>query len=311
MFEPNGTKETTAIGLGGAAINWESHETGVAIVKEALDAGVRYFDTSPGYCGGDSQVVFGKGLRDAPDETMVATKLGYFEDPADFTNEDAIRRQITENLELLQREKVDLLQVHEANWECWWRTGADRTQISPEADFDFNNAPVMRALREAKAKGLCDRIGITGNVADQMSHIFSRVEVDTLLIAFNFDLIHRGAFKQAVPLAKERDAAVIIGAIFYMGRMAVPHPEWLSEPPEWMTGDLKSRYERLYALQSESGLSLVEMSVRFTLSHPDPSVILVGVKNHAELEESLEAAEAGALPDDLYREIDALGTMEY
>jgi D-threo-aldose 1-dehydrogenase len=303
-------KETTRIGLGGAVITHESEDAGIRVVRAAVDAGVKYFDTSPGYGQRRSQPVFGEGLVGAPDDIVVATKIGYFDDPADYRRPDAIRAQIEESLRLLKRDRVDVLQVHEANWRCWWTDGADREQIREDESYDFAGAPVFEALVRAREDGLCDHIGITGNVADQMTRVLRDVDVDTLLVAFNYDLIRRRATRDAIPLARSRDLAVILGAIFHGSRMVAPHPEWLAEPPEWMSASLRDRFARLYQIQRESGLSLVELAVRFSIAQPDTSVVLVGVKNTDELFESLGAAEAGPLPADLHRAIEELGTQD-
>lgn len=305
---------TTRIGLGGAVITHESEEMGVRTIHAALEAGVKYFDTSPGYCNRRSQPVFGEGLARAPDDVMVATKVGYFDDPADYRRPEAIRAQITESLELLRRERVDLLQAHEANWRAWWSgdngTARGREQIRDDEPYRFADAPVITELTRAREAGLCRFTGITGNVADQMTRVLKDVEVDALLIAFNYDLVQRRATKDALPLARSRNLPAILGAIFRGSRIIEPHPEWIDNPPDWMTPTLRSAYARLYELQAQSGFSLVELAVRFSLARTDVAVVLIGAKNPDELHESLRAAEKGGLPADLHAAIEAIGTDE-
>jgi aryl-alcohol dehydrogenase-like predicted oxidoreductase len=297
---------TTPLGLGGAVIIQDSFASGVDSVKAAYDLGVRYFDTSPGYCANESQRIFGAGLAGVGD-VMVATKLGYFENPADFRSPRALRAQIEDNLQRLGRDHVDVLQVHEANWACWWQDGIGRTQITDDGSYDFAGAPVFEVLSRAKEDGLCAYYGITGNVASQMSQVLADVDVDTFLMAFNYDLAIRNAEVEAIPLAKKKAATVILGAIFYGGRLIEPHPEWITNPPEWMDENLRKKFSKLYEIQGESGLSLVELGVRFTLSQPDVSVVLVGTKNPKETEECIRAADAGPLPSDLQTALEVLG----
>jgi aryl-alcohol dehydrogenase-like predicted oxidoreductase len=297
---------TTAIGQGGAVISLGSYSDGVATIRAALDAGIRYFDTSPGYCNNESQTVFGEGLENASDEVMVATKVGYFENPKDFRNPIAIRKQIEDNLRRLRRDHVDLLQIHEANWSVWWRDNGQRESISRNEHYDFAAAPVFDVLQEAKAKGLCRFVGITGNITSEMTRVLRAVDVDALLIAFNYDLILRSAEVEALPLAAVKKAVGILGAIFRRRYVSL-HPEWLERPPEWMNGELQKRFRSLYEIQRQCGLSLVELSVRFALSQPDTSIVLIGTKTPDETLQSVRAAEAGLLPEDLQRSIQALG----
>ena len=306
---------TTAIGLGGAVLTQQTFEAGVQTVRRAYELGIRYFDTSPGYCQNRSQPVIGEGLAGIPtdsaagNELMVATKVGYFKDPADFRSQDAIRRQIEDNLRLLRRDRVDVLQVHEANMTCWWEEGAPSPwiQIQDERAYDFASAPVLQALRKAKEEGLCRYIGITGNVAHQMSRVLGAVEIDTFLVAFSYDLVVRDAEEEAFPLAEQKKVALILGAIFYGGRLVRVREEWLSEPPEWMTPALTERFARLYRIQRECGIPLPQLALRYVLARDGVSVILIGAKTPAEIEESVAAVQAGPLPGDLQARVDELG----
>lgn len=286
-----------------------SFESAVATVRRAVELGIRYFDTSPRYAGNLSQPAMGEGLADAPPETMIATKVGEFSDPGDFRSEGAIRRQIEDNLRLLKRDRVEVLQVHEANMNFWWEDGADHPwmEIDPAGAYDFDRAPVLKALRKARDEGLCRYIGITGNVSSQMSQVLESVDVDTFLVAFSYDPIVRNAEDDAFPLAERRGVALILGAIFYGGRLAAVHPEWLESPPDWMRPQLAERFGRLYATQKECGIPMAQLTLRFALSRKGVSVILIGAARPEEIEESVRAVQDGPLPEDIHREIESLG----
>ena len=299
-------EKATLLGLGGAFLTDRSFADGVATVRCALDLGITYFDTSPMYCRGASQAVLGEGLDGRDEGYLLATKLGYFAHPSRFHSREALLTQFEENLRLLRRDRVDTLQLHEADFHYWWSADAShRGHIQPEQDYDFDNAPALRVLRELKAEGRCRFIGITGNTADNMARVFHNIDVDTLLLAFNYDLVRRGA-RRVLPEVGKKGAARIIGAIFQRG-LARPQPELLASPPEWMTADLRDRYRTLYDLQHESGLSLAALGVRFLIGQPEIDTIIIGAALPEEIEECVKAAERGPLPDDLYRQIEALG----
>lgn len=303
-YGPTGAT-TTKIGLGGAFLTRSSFADGVATVHRALDFGVRYFDTSPMYCSGASQAVLGEALHGVEQEHLLATKLGYFADPSRFHSRDALITQFEENLRLLRRERVDTLQLHEADFHHWWSTDESiEGRLQADRDYSFNHAPALAALREIKAQGRCQFIGISGNTADNMSRVLQNVEIDTFLLAFNYDLIRRGA-REILPIAKEKGCVKLIGAIFQRG-LATVQPELLDNPPGWMTPDLVSSYQQIYALQRESGISLAEMGVRYIAAQPDIDTIIIGAKVPAEIEECVQAAEKGPLPDELVQKIEAL-----
>ena len=303
------TDKPTSFGLGGAALNNTSYKDGVATVKRALELGVTYFDTSPGYCRNLSQPIVGEGLSAAGGDIMTATKVGYFPTADGFRSPLAIKEQIKDNLRLLGRSSVDVLQVHEANWVGWWEDGVDdpHRDVDISSARDWNNAPVLEVLREAKQEGLCRYIGITGNRAPIMSHILSCVDVDTFLLAYSYDPIIRNAEDSSLRLVAEKGTTLILGAIFYGGRLTAVHPEWIADPPDWMDSVLKERFEKLYAIQRDCGISLVQLCVRFAMEREEPSVVLVGAATPAELEESIQAVHDGPLSSDVHGAIESLG----
>ncbi|MEZ4619870.1 MAG: aldo/keto reductase [Caldilineaceae bacterium] len=264
-YGPTGAM-TTKIGLGGAFLTATSFTDGVATVRRALELGVRYFDTSPMYCHGASQAVLGEALAGVTQEHLLATKLGYFAEPAVSLCGSAcytIRREPAAPA----AQRIDTLQLHEADFHHWWSTD-DTVQGRLQADVQYNfaDAPALETLRTLKAQGRCRFIGISGNTADNMRRVLENVEVDTFLLAFNYDLIRRGA-REVLPIAKEKGCVKLVGAIFQRG-LATVQPELLEHPPQWMSAELVVRYRQIYALQRESGISLAEMGVDILLLNP-------------------------------------------
>ena len=304
-YGPTG-ETTTAIGLGGAFLTASSFEDGVATVRRALDLGVRYFDTSPMYCRGAAQAVVGQALDGTIEPHLLATKLGYFARRERFHSHDALVTQFEENLRLLRRDHVDTLQLHEADFHHWWSPDTSHTgRLLTDVDYSFDEAPALAALRELKREGRCRFIGISGNTAEHMQRIVERVEVDTFLLAFNYDLIRRDA-REVLPIADAKSCVRLVGAIFQRG-LARPQPELLSDPPQWMSPELIDRYRRIYALQAQSGMSLAEMGVRFMAGRPGIDTIIIGAKTPQEIEECVRAEEKGPLPGDLVAEIETIG----
>ena len=304
----NTGERVTVIGLGGAPLGKHSFASGVATVHRALELGITYFDTSPGYGTGVSQAIYGEALAGRKEAYVLATKVGYLREPRLFRSPEALHAQIRETLQVLRRDHVDVLQIHECDWRRWWSDKPPHDgRFDLHQDYDFANAPIMQVLQEAKAQGLCRFIGITGNSTDETAHVLRHVDVDTYLVAFNYNLIWRDARREALPLAREKNAATILGALFHGGRLTAVHPEWLQSPPAWMTPEIRAHFEQLYALQRDCGLSLVELTVRFLIGDPEVTTIPVGATTPKELEESVAAAQQGPLPPDLHQAVEAIG----
>ncbi len=298
-------ERATVLGLGGGFLTKHSFEDGVATVRRALDLGVTYFDTSPFYCNGMSQAVLGEALEGRTEPYLMATKVGWLARPERLRSKEALFAQFEEGLRLLRRQSVDVLQLHEADWQRWWSdAGAGQSLLDPETTYDFADAPAMQFLREARAQDLCRFIGITGNNPDHLAHALPNVDVDTCLSAFHYSLTRRGTRKKLMPVASRNQVALVLGGSCSYEQRALSRPDWAASN---LSPEVRERIEPLVALQKESGLSLVAMAIRFIIADPDVATLLVGATTPAEIEENVAAAEAGPLPPDLHQAVEELG----
>ena len=283
----------TVIGLGGTSLSKHSLDDGVATVHRALELGVTYFDTSPGYAKGINQAILGYALEGRSEDHIVATKLA-MRTPARFRSYEALRAQLDENLTLLRRDTVDVLQVHESDHNVWWTdTPPAETYIPLDPDYDFAEAPVVQVIQDAKSEGLCRYTGVTGNTVDGVGTAFANVDVDVCLTAFNYDILRRRSRRELIPLARSRNANVVLGAVIRL------------------TDNMPEQLEKLRAVSRESGISVLELTLRYLLADHDVTSILVGASIPAEIEESVGAAEKGPLPSDLQQTLEELGDHSF
>ena len=126
------------------------------MVERALELGVNYFDTAPLYGKGRSEEVLGLALEGVTEPHYLATKVGYYPEPFDYTR-DAIWRGFEASLKRLRRDRVDLLQVHEAEQ-------AGREGI-------FGTERTLETLVDIRSQGLAKHIGLTGSDLPLMCEI--------------------------------------------------------------------------------------------------------------------------------------------
>ena len=116
--------QVSEIGLGGSwfygrpEFGLKPFSYGARIVERALELGINYFDTAPLYGQGRSEEVLGAALKGVTEPYYLATKVGYYPEPFDYTR-DTVWRGFEASLKRLQRDKVDLLQIHEAEQAGW------------------------------------------------------------------------------------------------------------------------------------------------------------------------------------------------
>ena len=296
-----------ALAMGGGFPGFAGFDRSVATVRRALDLGIRYFDTSVMYRSGASQPILGEALAGATPRHFLATKVGYFKEARHFRSVEALHVQLRENLRLLRRDSVDLLQIHEADWDNWW---TDRPEVGLcrlydlEGSFDFAQAPVIRFLREAKARGFCRHIGITGNHARHLGRLIREVDgLDSVLVAYNYTPLNVSAREHVLPAAAAKGMAVIVAGLFTFV---------FSLPAGWATEGsyLGPRSDRqlaaLQKLQRACGIPMTELAIRFVAADERLSTLLAGACHPSEIEQNVASFLQGPLPVDVHDAVEAI-----
>ena len=265
-------------------------------VTRAIDLGINYFDTAPGY--GNSEEVLGKALRDISQPLVVSTKLGGRPDPFDPQDESCLRRSVDESLRLLGRDCIDILMIHEPDRPRqynWWTRLTDV------------EGPVLKLLDDLKAEGKIRYSGLGGTTTTEMAHLCRSGQFDVLLTAYNYSLLYREAALELIPAARAANMGIIVGSPLQQGALARRYDTEICSPEAyWLSGARRDQFRSLYALVDEYEMSLPEMGIRFVLSNPHVHGVLMGAKSAAEVEQNVAAAKAGPLPRELLSRLDEI-----
>jgi len=256
-----------------------------AVLAEAWDAGIRYFDTAPHYGVGLAERRLGEFLRTKPrDSYTVSTKVGrrLVADPAgagrldgegfvvpataarvwDFTA-DGVRRSLDESLERLGLDRVDVLYVHDP----------ERSDIGLAAALE-TSIPALAALRDEGAVG---RIGIGSMVNDAIAAAARTGALDLAMIANRVTLADHSALDAAVPACADAGVAVVAAAVFNSGLLASPEPDaagrfdYADVPPEVL-----ARVRRLAAVCANHGTDLPTAALHFPIRAGARAVVIGG-----------------------------------
>ena len=292
--------EVSVLGMGGlnvSTLGAGGLEEGCRTVRRALELGVNYVDTAPGY--GDSEEVLGIALEGVAQPHFLATKLGGRPQPFDPQDKDLLRRSVDESLRLLRRDCIDVLLIHEPDRPGqydWW------------TDLDRFHGPVSDLLEELKAEKVIRFTGLGGTTAYQLPLIMATGNYDVVLTAFNYSLLWREAAIAVFPEARRRNMGLVVGSPLQQGALSRRYPEIETGAP-WLSPPRREQYRRLYAFLDETGLSLPEAALRMIVANPEVSTVLAGARSVKEVEESVRAVEAGPLPADLLAEIQEIADM--
>ncbi|NQT20373.1 MAG: aldo/keto reductase [Planctomycetes bacterium] len=290
--------EVSELSLGGLFVSQhgqKSFEEASGAIHRALELGVNYIDTAPGYF--DSEEVLGKALVDVTAPYVLSTKLGGRPDPFDPKDKDALRRSVIESLRLLGRDHIDILMIHEPErpgQHDWWN------------DWESVVGPVTEVLADLKSEGIIKHTGLGGTTVYEMIRIIQTGQYDVVLTAFNYSLLWREAQRYVVPAAKKQNMGIVIGSPLQQGALARRYD--LDTAP-WMSIPRREQYQQLYAFLDEIAIPLPELGIRLVLSDPDVHTTLMGARSVEEVEQNAAAAEAGPLPDDIVARLDEIAAM--
>jgi aryl-alcohol dehydrogenase-like predicted oxidoreductase len=186
-------ERVSVIGLGGYSLGAApSLKEAVAIVHEAVEAGVTFFDNAWEYHDGKSEEWMGEALKGLRDKVFLMTKV------CTHGRDKAVGlKQLEESLKRLQTDHLDLWQIH----ECVYDNDPER---------HFARGGVIEALEQAKKDGKVRYVGFTGHKhpdihLKMLSHDYP---FDSVQMPLNpFDATYRSFATRVLPEVNKRGMA--------------------------------------------------------------------------------------------------------
>jgi aryl-alcohol dehydrogenase-like predicted oxidoreductase len=223
----------TAVGLGGEGIlrTYGKTEAARAVIREALEQGITYFDSAQAYAG--SQEYYGTIWSQHPE-----LRNGVFQASKSASrHREGALADLEDTLAKMGFDRLDLWQIHD---------------VRTERDLEVISGPggALEAFLEAKASGKVRFIGVTGH---QDPVILTRAveewPVDSVMMPVNpAEGALPGFLDTTLPLAKEKGIAVI-------GMKILGQSHYL-QPESGLTADLLMRY----ALSQDIDVAIVGCS---------------------------------------------------
>ena len=243
-----------------------------SIVKNALDAGINFFDTAIAYQGGTSEAYLGRALRDFArrEDVVVATK--FLPRTADqiaegVTGQQHIADSIDASLAHLGMDYVDLYIYH-----MW--------------DYNTPLLDVMEGLAQVVAAGKARCIGIANVYAWQLEKANALAEREGfpkfVSVQNHMNLIFREEEREMLPCCSEEGIALTPYSALASGRLS-RHP---GETSKRLVEDAYARFkydatadadalvvDRVAEVADAHGVSMTEVSLAWLLSKVDSPVV--------------------------------------
>lgn len=263
--------DVTPIGLGGypfAGVNkargWdpysaEGRQTVHATIQTALDAGINYVDTAPGYGGGHSERLIGEVMRTRRDECVLATKVGWR-----GMDRQAVTASVHDSLRRLQTDHVDVVQFHGGVY------------TDEDVDHIVNDGP-LEALLTLREQGTVRFVGLTTEEPHSCLPLLATGEFQVAQLAYN--LIYQGAALHTLIEAGRHDIGVA--------------------SMRSMTSGVFQRLIAALAPEWEEAHDSYEVCLKFVLADSRVHVANVGMRWPAEVERNVRLVESFQPPLDV------------
>lgn len=257
-------KRVSVLGFGGMRFDPENEDLAVRTIHRAVELGVNYFDTAPGYCENRSEAFIGKALASlsAADRSriFVSTKSHHGTDP----DAASVRRRIEGQLKILKKEKIEFF-----NMWCLMDYAQFRMITAPGGPYE--------GAVKAREEGLVEHISCSTHASGE--DIAKMAAADLFEgYTLGYNLINREFREEGISAAASAGRAVI-----------TMNP---------LGGGMLTRSEdKLGGLREHESDSVIAAALRFNLAHPHVTVVLAGMKNPQEVEVNVRAADSISGPD--------------
>lgn len=171
------------------------------LIRAAIKAGIKHFDTAHGYARGNNELMLGEVLKEYPrDSVIIGTKIK--PDHYDRTTgtygpgltKESIIEKFETSLERLQTDYVDILYLH-----------------SVKSKKTILNETIVDAFSEIKKQGKARHLGISthSNEPEVIQAIIDGSIYNIVLTAINFKQDHISELKKKIALAAEKGIGII------------------------------------------------------------------------------------------------------
>jgi D-threo-aldose 1-dehydrogenase len=278
-------------------------------IRLALDRGINWIDTAPSYGNGASEEALGWLLGELDERPHLSTKVRL--DPTHLDDIPAqVEASVAASLRRLRCDAVTLLQLHNpiAREPAGGAVGVAHV-LGPGG--------VAEAFDRLKARGITQFTGITalGDAAACRQALASE-RFDSAQVYYN--LLNPSAaramppawtghdFAQLIATCRAHDVAVMNIRVLAAGVLATDerHGREVVITSSSALPDEERRAHAVFEVLGDAYGTRAQTAIRFALANPDLACVLVGVATLRHLEEALDAADLGPLPDE------ALGRLE-
>jgi D-threo-aldose 1-dehydrogenase len=314
--------EVTELGLGGAPMGGFratiSDAEAIVLTDAAYEGGVRYFDTSPFYGYGRSELRMGAALRQRPrEEYVLSTKVGRVlhamkpgeKTPADFRQNglpgfapdfdytyDGVMRSLEHSHLRLGLARIDIALIHDVDF---W-TIKDRAILDQRFKTVMDSG--FKALDELRKAGVVGAIGVGINESDTSLRFIQAGNFDCMLLAGRYTLLEQGGLEAFLPECVKRNVSVILGGPYNSGILTGGVKPGATHDYVAASVSLIEKAQKIEAVCQRHGVALGAAAMQFPLFHPAVCAVIPGALSATEVKQNIARLSA-KIPAELWSEL--------
>jgi aryl-alcohol dehydrogenase-like predicted oxidoreductase len=272
----------------------------VALLREAFERGINYFDTADTYGSGLGETLLADAFGGMRDEVVISTKIGY-----DFYNhtarrgqqerpqvwsEEFIRFALEQSLKRLRTDYIDFLQLHNTKMDA----------VENDRLFELMEGFKREGKTRAYGVALGPKIGWLGEGVRAMRER----NIDGLQMIYN--LLEQDPGRGLIEAAKGTGTSLIVRVPHSSGMLEGKYDENTTfakndhrrhRPKEWLLNGLK-KVHQLSFLTGTGERTLGQAALKFILATPEIVSTLPNIYDEEQLEEFATAPDTPDLTEE-------------
>ncbi|MGY2080003.1 aldo/keto reductase [Modestobacter sp. SYSU DS0657] len=267
------------------------------LIKQAVEAGITFFDTANVYSAGSSEEITGRAIRDFADrdDVVLATKVHGRMRPGPNgagLSRTAILRELDASLRRLGTDHIDLYQIH--RWD-------------PATPIEETLEALDACVRSGKVRYL----GASSMWAWQFSKALHRAGEHGwhrfVSMQDHYNLLNREEEREMLPLCADEGIGVIPWSPLARGRLT---RDWDEQTTRSETDEFGSKLyndtdrvivERVAEVAEARGVPRAQVALAWVLSKPVVTAPIVGVTKEHHLRDAVAAVELRLTEEEVAR----------
>lgn len=240
----------------------------ISLLHKSLEEGINFFDTARLY--GNSENIMGKAFADRRDSVILSTKCRHFRDkngqlPPDGDLRKLIDDSLNESLSALRTDYVDVFMLHQADLQI------------------LENPTIAEVFSDIRQKGVARAIGASTYLLHETEKVIMSDVWEVVQLPFNLmDQRQQACFA----LAEEHGVGIVVRSVLLKGLLSNR-----AEDLHPALQNVKDHIGKFDGLLGPDFPDLPTLAMKFALSFPQVSSVLVGIDRAEYLRHSVACAD--------------------